>query len=122
MGSQPTTSSPSNTTDPRGAQSLMVVLSVVLVLVFFAAAVPAPIRAAWSEFALKMQLQNEAQSASPAKLSDHEIEEIANLPVQQQAEQLLERAINHYDGALELIGKSVRVQSAETRRKRGQPD
>jgi HEAT repeat protein len=29
------------------------------------------------------------------------------MPVQQQAERLLERAINHYDGALELIGKSV---------------
>jgi HEAT repeat protein len=52
-------------------------------------------------------LQNEAQSASPAKLSDHEIEEIANLGPQQQAERLLERAVNHYDGALELIGKSV---------------
>jgi HEAT repeat protein len=29
------------------------------------------------------------------------------LPAQQQAERLLERAVNHYDGALELIGKSV---------------
>ena len=29
------------------------------------------------------------------------------MPAQQQAERLLERAINHYDGALELIGKSV---------------
>jgi len=37
--------------------------------------------------------------------SDHEVEEIANLPAQQQAERLLERAINHYDGALDLIGK-----------------
>ena len=51
--------------------------------------------------------QSEPQSASPAKLSDHEIEEIAALPAQQQAERLLERAVNHYEGALELIGKSV---------------
>jgi len=107
MSSQPTASSPSSTTDPRGAKSLLVVASLAMVLVFFAAAVPAPIRAAWDEFALRIQLQSEPQSASPAKLSDHEIEEIANLPAQQQAERLLERAVNHYDGALELIGKSV---------------
>jgi HEAT repeat protein len=52
-------------------------------------------------------LQAQPQSASPAKLSDHEIEEIANLPAQMQAERLLERAINHYDGALDLIGTSL---------------
>jgi hypothetical protein len=107
MSSQPTATSPLNATEPRGAKSLLVVLSFLLVLVFFAAAIPAPIRAAWDEFALRIQLQNELQSASPAKLSDHEIEELANLPAQQQAERLLERAVNHYDGALELIGKSV---------------
>jgi hypothetical protein len=107
MTSQSAASSPGNTPDPRGAKSLMIVLSLAIVLIFFAAAIPAPIRAAWDEFALKMQLQNEPQSASPSKLSDHEIEEIANLPAQQQAEKLLERAINHYDGALDLIGKSV---------------
>src|SRR4030081_1917527 len=94
--------------EPRGAKSLMVVLSFVLVLVFVAAAVPAPIRAAWDEFSLRMHLpSSEPQSASPSKLSDHEIEEIANLPAQQQAERLLERSINHYDGALELINRSV---------------
>jgi hypothetical protein len=86
----------------------MFVISVASVMVLVAAAIPAPIRAAWDEFALRIQLQqNEPQSASPAKVSDHEIEEIAALPIQQQAERLLERAINHYDGALELIGKSV---------------
>src|SRR5229473_784318 len=89
------------------AKRLMFVLSVAAVMVLFAAAIPAPIRAAWDEFALRIQLKSESQSASPAKLSDHEIEEIAALPAQQQAERLLERAINHYDGALELIGQSV---------------
>src|ERR1700688_603252 len=93
---------------PRGAKRLMFVVSVASVMVLFAAAIPAPIRAAWDEFAVRMQLQqSDPQSASPAKLSDHEIEEIAALPIQQQAERLLERAVNHYDGALELIGKSV---------------
>jgi hypothetical protein len=111
MTSQPPAKSPANPPDqldPRGAKSLMAVLSLALVLIFVAAAVPAPIRAAWSEFTLRMQLpQSEPQSASPAKLSDHEIEEIANLAPQQQAERLLERAVNHYDGALDLITKSV---------------
>src|SRR5882762_3499768 len=94
--------------EPRGAKSLVVVLSLAMVLIFIAAAIPAPIRAAWDEFSLRMQLQQiQPQSASPSKLSDHEIEEIANLPAQQQAERLLERAVNHYDGALDLIGKSV---------------
>ena len=96
------------TVEPRGAKSLMAVLSLAMVLIFVAAAIPAPIRAAWDEFSLRMQLQqSQPQSASPSKLSDHEIEEIANLPAQQQAERLLERAVNHYDGALDLIGKSV---------------
>jgi len=96
------------TVEPRGAKSLVVVLSLAMVLIFVAAAIPAPIRAAWDEFSIRMQLQqNQPQSASPSKLSDHEIEEIANLPAQQQAERLLERAVNHYDGALDLIGKSV---------------
>ena len=89
------------------AARLMVALSLATVLMFVAALIPAPIRAAWDEFSLRIQLQSEPQSASPAKLSDHEIEEIANLPAQLQAERLLERGVNHYDGALELIGKFV---------------
>lgn len=94
--------------EPRGATSLVVVFGLAMVLIFVAAAIPAPIRAAWDEFSIRMQLQQrEPPAASPAKLSDHEIEEIANLPAQQQAERLLERAVNHYDGALELIGNSV---------------
>jgi hypothetical protein len=107
MSSQPIDRSPASTLEPRGAKSLLIVLSLAIALTFFAAAIPAPIRAAWSEFALKMQLQTAPQSALPAKLSDHEIEEIASLPAQQQAERLLERAVNQDDGALELIGKSV---------------
>ena len=107
MSSQPTDRSPASTLEPRGARSLLIVLSLAMALVFFAAAIPAPIRAAWSEFSLKMQLQDAPQSALPAKLSDHEIEEIANLPAQQQAERLLERAVNQDTGALEQIGKSA---------------
>src|SRR5258707_3121985 len=81
------------TVEPRGAKSVMAVLSVAMVLIFVAAAIPAPIRAAWDDFSIRMQLaQSEAQSASPAQLSDHDIEGIAHLPAQQHAGRLLERA------------------------------
>src|ERR1700676_2558575 len=81
--------SPAATT-PRGAKRLMFVLSVATVMVLVAAAAPAPIRAAWDEFALRIQLQqSEPQSASPAKLSDHEIAEIPALLTQQQAQHSL---------------------------------
>lgn len=105
MTSLPISNSVASLAEPRGAKSVMVILSFVLLLVFCAAAVPAPIRAAWSEFTLRMELRSQEQQASPAKLSDREIEEIANLPAQQQAERLLEQAVNHYDGALDLIAK-----------------
>ena len=86
-------------------------LCVVTAAVFLAAAIPAPIRAAWDEFSFRMQLQSGAssttQSSSPSKLSDHEIDEIAEMAPQQKAERLLERAVNHYDGALDLINKSL---------------
>jgi len=109
MSSQPNDNSPAAApvSASGNAARLMVALSLATVLMFVAALIPAPIRAAWDEFSLRIQLQSEPQSASPAKLSDHEIEEIANLPAQLQAERLLERGVNHYDGALELIAKFV---------------
>ena len=82
-----------------------VILGLVTFSVFFAAAMPAPIRAAWSQFALSWQLKNEPLPAATAKLSDSEIQEIAEMAPQDQAERLLERAITHYDGALDLIAK-----------------
>jgi hypothetical protein len=45
--------------------------------------------------------------ASNAVLSEHELEEIEHLPPQQQAQRLLQRAVNGYDGALEQITKRV---------------
>lgn len=82
-----------------------VILAVITFSIFFAAAMPAPIRAAWNQFALSWQLKNEALPVSTAKLSDSEIQEIANMAPQDQAERLLERAITHYDGALDLIAQ-----------------
>ena len=82
-----------------------VIFAVITFSIFFAAAMPAPIRAAWDQFALSWQLKNEALPVSAAKLSDSEIQEIANMAPQDQAERLLERAITHYDGALDLIAQ-----------------
>ena len=104
--SSPFPESPHRLTDSI-PKRLAVILAVLTFSIFFAAAMPAPIRAAWDQFSLAWQLQNEPVPASPAKLSDHEIEEIAEMPPQDQAERLLERAINHYDGALDLIAKYI---------------
>lgn len=96
---------------PAAARRVAAAMCVVTLAVFIAAAIPAPIRAAWDEFSFRIQLQSHPQSepqfASLAKLSDHEIEEIAEMAPQQKAERLLERTINRYDGALDLINKSV---------------
>jgi HEAT repeat protein len=48
-----------------------------------------------------------AVSASPARLSDHQIEELERLDPQQQAEVLVQRAVNQYQGALEQIAQRV---------------
>ena len=50
-------------------------------------------------------LQGKPLPASPARLSEHEVQELSAMTPQQQAERLLERAINHYEGATELIAK-----------------
>jgi len=48
-------------------------------------------------------LEGKPVPASPARLSEHEVQELSAMTPQQQAERLLERAINHYEGATELI-------------------
>jgi HEAT repeats len=109
------------------SKRLAVILALAALLIFIASAIPSPIRAAWDQFTVTLQINNgqlggeqlsgeqlggeqvsdDPQPASPAKLSDHEIEEIAAMSGQKQAERLLERAINHYEGALELLDRYV---------------
>jgi HEAT repeat protein len=48
-------------------------------------------------------LQGEPQPASPAVLSEHEIAGLDRKTPQQQAELLLERSVNHYEGANDQI-------------------
>src|SRR5882672_7839012 len=94
-------------TTPGLGKRFFVVLAIGFAFVVLAAANPAPIKAAWAEFERIIQLKSDPLPASPAKLSGHEIEGLSSVAPQQQAELLMERAINHYEGAIELIEKNV---------------
>jgi HEAT repeat protein len=85
---------------------LLVLLGVFSVTAL-AAMNPAPLKAAWAEFERIISLKSEPLPASPNRLSDHEIESLSSMSSQQQAQLLMERAINHYDGAIELIEEKV---------------
>ena len=63
--------------------------------------------AAWEPIARFVSLQDAPKAASANVLSEHEIEALAGMPPQAQAELLLERAINHYRGANDQIAARV---------------
>jgi HEAT repeats len=92
---------------PTVGRRRLVFLLIAFAFMLFAVVNPAPIKAAWEEFERIIQLKSDPLPASPAKLSDHEIEGLSAMAPQQQATLLMERAINHYDGAIELIDKNV---------------
>jgi HEAT repeat protein len=92
---------------PAAGKGRLAVSVIALALILFAALNPATVKAAWEEFERIIQLKSDPLPASPAKLSDHEIEGLAAMAPQQQAQLLLERAINHYAGAIELIEKNA---------------
>lgn len=56
-------------------------------------------RAAWQEFVIILGLQGPPVAASANVLSEHHLEALDSMPAQAQAEFLLERSMNHYDGA-----------------------
>jgi len=62
---------------------------------------------AWHQVLGFIALQGKPVAASPARISEHEVQELDHMAPQQQAELLLERAMNHYEGATELIDKRV---------------
>jgi hypothetical protein len=91
---------------PTVGRRRLVLLLVALAFALFAVN-PASIKAAWAEFERIIQLKSDPLPASPARLSDHETEGLSAMAPQQQATLLMERAINHYEGAIELIDKNV---------------
>lgn len=64
-------------------------------------------RAGWETLQQVLPLRGKPEAASPAILSPHEAEALDHKRPQQQAELLLERAINHYDGAIDQIADRV---------------
>lgn len=62
---------------------------------------------AWQQMLTFIALEGRPVAASPARLSGHEIQELDHMTPQAQAELLLERATNHYEGAIEWIDKRV---------------
>jgi HEAT repeat protein len=71
------------------------------------AAWPDALVAAWEQLVGLIAVEGDPIPASPAVMSEHEIQELDALEPQAQAERLLERAINHYRGAAALITKHV---------------
>ena len=63
--------------------------------------------AARDEFARVLGLQGKPEPASANVLSEHHLEELDNMPPQAQAEFLLERSMNHYEGANREIEKRL---------------
>jgi HEAT repeats len=70
--------------------------------------------AAWEHLSQYLTLQGKPEPASPAIMSQHELQNLDRQPVQKQAERLLERAINHYEGANDQI--AARVEQWRLRR------
>jgi HEAT repeat protein len=108
MNKQPEVPGTGNPTAPERQISRPVVLAALgISLVIYAALRPATIRAAWEEFERVVLLKSEPLPASPPRLSEHIIEELASLSPQKQAEMLVQRTVNHYEGAIELLAERV---------------
>ncbi len=93
-------------TPTRGSR-WQILAGLVLCVVLFAALQPHAVQAAWEELEKVIGLKSDPLPASPARISEHETDELARMTPQQQAERLLERSINHYKGAIELLRQRV---------------
>lgn len=89
---------------PRGRR---LAIAAALVTAFAAAAWPDALVAAWRHIVSLIEIQGAPIAASPAIISEHEIDELETLAAQAQAERLLERTLNHYDGAAGLLEDKV---------------
>jgi hypothetical protein len=80
----------------RNRVSLAIVCAVSVVLI---GASTGTARAAWDEISRVLGLTGRPEPASANVLSEHHLEALESMPPQAQAEFLLERSLNHYDGA-----------------------
>src|SRR2546426_9619372 len=97
---------PDRSLDPH-AGSWRVLFAVVMGILLAVPFATGSARGAWAEIAHVLGLHGKPVPASPAVLSDHEIERLDRQSSQEQAELLLERAINHYEGANDQIAARV---------------
>jgi hypothetical protein len=88
----------------RSLRVLAVLVGILCALPFIATGT---VRATWNEIAQLLSIKGKPKPASPALLSEHEIEGLDQASAQSQAELLLERAINHYNGASDQIAARV---------------
>jgi len=97
---------PDRSIDPRagGWQVLFAIAAGILLAVLFATGKAS---AAWEEIEHILGLQGKPQPASPGILSQHEIESLDRQTPQAQAQLLLGRAINGYEGAGSEIAERV---------------
>jgi hypothetical protein len=84
-------------TGPESNRGAIVVFGIMLAVFLLASGGSA--RAAWDGLSRMLSLQGKPEPASANVLSQHHTEALADMPAQAQAEFLLERSINHYDGA-----------------------
>src|SRR6476646_7258688 len=84
--------------DPRAGswRILFAVAAGIVLAVFF---VTGSARATFEQLGNFLTLQGKPRPASPAVLSEHEIASLDHKSPQEQAELLLERSVNHYEGA-----------------------
>lgn len=85
----------------------IVVVGVVALLLVLASLQSESVKAAWADLRVALGLAGEPVAAGPAKFSEHELEGLDSLPPQVQARRLLERALNHYEGAAAEIERRV---------------
>jgi HEAT repeats len=94
--------------NPRASGRLQVIVAITTGILFALPLVAhGTVQAAWEQLSEYLTLQGKPQPASPAIMSQHEIERLDRQSAQKQAELLLERAINHYDGANDQIAARV---------------
>jgi hypothetical protein len=98
---------PDNSLDPRVA-NWRVLLAITTAVGFGSIFLSTgSVRAAWLEISQRLTLHGKPAPASPAILSQHETENLDQESPQGQAQLLLERAINHYEGANDQIAARV---------------
>jgi HEAT repeat protein len=92
---------PMQPTGPERNRAPFAIAVTALVAVLLASSGTA--RAAWTQIARVLSLHGRPEPASANVLSAHHLEALESMPAQAQAEFLLERAMNHYEGATRQI-------------------